>query len=113
MYLHGAYLLWYVLEWAGGENRGVRNVYQSIGLNGSWDCWRVGWLGWKLVWCFWFLCTYTYVSSQCIVGNLTGMSRCGHLFQELVVSLEILSRPASCSRELRYGLFSASVKRHS
>src|SRR5258708_23308763 len=75
MYLHGAYLLWYVLEWAGGENRGVRNVYQSIGLDGSWDCWRVGWLGWKLVWCSWFLCTYTYVLSQCIAGNLTGISR--------------------------------------
>ncbi len=41
----------------------------------------VGWLGWKLVWCFWFLHAYTYVSSQCIMGNLMGMSRHGHLFQ--------------------------------
>ncbi len=31
-----AYLLWKVLKWAGGEGRGVWNVYESIGLNGGW-----------------------------------------------------------------------------
>src|SRR5258708_5651743 len=74
-----AYLLWKVLEWAGGEGRGVRNVYKSIGLDGGWGCWEVGGLEWKLMWCFWVLQSHTYVSSQCIAGNLAGMSGSGHL----------------------------------
>src|SRR6266436_4701011 len=40
-----AYLLWKVLKWAGGEGRGVRNVYKGIGLNGGWGLlggWVVG-----------------------------------------------------------------------
>src|SRR5258708_12067276 len=74
-----AYLLWKVLEWAGGEGRGVQNVYKSIGLDGGWGCWEVGGLEWKLMWCFWVLQSHTYISSQCIMGNLAGMSGSGHL----------------------------------
>src|SRR5258705_8686046 len=77
-----AYVLWKVLQWAGGEGRGVRNVYKGIGLDGGWGCWAVGWLQWlewKLMWCFWFVQSHTYVSSQCIVGNLAGMLGSGHL----------------------------------
>src|SRR5258708_24553931 len=74
-----AYLLWKVLEWAGGEGRGVWNVYKGIGLNGGWGCWEVGWLEWKLMWCFWVLQSHTYISSQHIAGNLVGMSGSGHL----------------------------------
>src|SRR5258708_1129221 len=48
----GAYLLWKVLKWAGGEGRGVQNVYKGIGLDGGWGCWEVGWLEWKLMGCF-------------------------------------------------------------
>src|SRR5258708_24056094 len=49
----GGYLLWKKLKWAGGEGRGVQNVYKGMGLDGSWGCWGVGWLEWKLVQCFW------------------------------------------------------------
>src|SRR6266481_3079644 len=75
----GAYLLWKILKWAGGEGRGVWNVYKGIGLDGGWGCWGVGWLEWKLMWCFWVLQSHTYISSQCITGNLAGMSGSGHL----------------------------------
>ncbi len=75
----GAYLLWKILKWAGGEGRGVWNVYKGIGLNGGWGCWGVGWLEWKLMWCFWVLQSHTYILSQCIAGNLAGMSGSGHL----------------------------------
>src|SRR5258708_30462490 len=74
-----AYLLWQVLEWAGGEGRGVQNVYKGIGLDGGWGCWEVGWLEWHLMWCFWVLKSHTYISSQCIVGSLAGMLGSGHL----------------------------------
>src|SRR6266436_7212646 len=50
----GAYLLWKILKWAGGKGRGVWNVYKGIGLDGGWG---VGWLEWKLMWCFWVLVT--------------------------------------------------------
>src|SRR5258708_9059433 len=75
----GAYLLWKILKWAGGEGRGVGNVYKGSGVDGGWGCWEVGWLEWKLMWCFWVLQSHTYVSSQCIAGNLAGMSGSRHL----------------------------------
>src|SRR5260221_8941708 len=39
----------------------------------------VGWLEWKLMWCFWVLQSHTYISSQHIAGNLVGMLGSGHL----------------------------------
>src|SRR5258708_21329826 len=96
-----AYLLWKVLKWAGGEGRGVQNVYKGIGLNGGWGCWEVGWLEWKLMWCFWVLQSHTYISSpmHCrqsgrYVGKWTSNSN-------QFVSLEILSRPMSSSSDLQ------------
>src|SRR5258708_31381788 len=76
----GNYLLWWELKWAGGVGRGIQNVYEGVGLDGSWGGWRIGQLEWKLVRCFWILHAYTYVMSQRITDNLAGMSRSGHLF---------------------------------
>src|SRR5258708_40171684 len=38
----GNYLLWWELKWAGGVGRGIQNVYEGVGLYGSWGSWRVG-----------------------------------------------------------------------
>src|SRR5258708_35693311 len=67
------YLLWWELKWAGGVGRGIRNVYEGVGLYGSWGSWRIGWLEWKLVRCFWVLHAYADVMFQCIMDNLAGM----------------------------------------
>ena len=65
----------------GWGSQGVWNVYEGVGLDGSWGSWWIGQLEWKLVRCFWVLHAYTYITSQCIMDNLMGMSRSGHLFQ--------------------------------
>src|SRR5260221_9486657 len=125
MFLHwvlfqglGNYLLWWELKWA-GVGRGIRNVYEGVGLYGSWGSWRIWQLEWKLVRCFWVLHAYTYVMSQHIADNLTGMLRsCNdwfHLSPDMAPKWQTwaqhVSWPPSHQVCLRHGKLSEVVSR--